>query len=343
MKKDYYDILGVSKSDSAEDIQRAYRKGARRYHPDVNKEADAEERFKLLNEAHKVLSDSRKKTLYDRWGDDWEQVEQYEQANGVGSFEKRFRHADETVSNHRHTGSRYGDPRFYRDAGSDDGGGYEDILRDIFGGSFDGGHRFSGDFDPVPQPLRAELTLNLNDLIQQTLKEISISVDALDDSGAPQRRQKTIQVKIPRGITEGSTLRLKGQGQSGFADREAGDLLLTIRVNPDPRFRLAGFDLHSDVAITPWEAALGTKVDIQTVSGPVRLKIPSGTQSGKQFRLKGKGLSKKQGSGDLLITTRIMIPDSLSNDEKELFEELAAKSSFDPRKERETRSFEEAA
>lgn len=343
MKKDYYDILGVSKNDSPEDIQRAYRRGARSCHPDVNKEADAEERFKLLNEAHAVLSDSSKKKLYDRYGDDWEQVYQYEKANGTDSFEERFHSAGDGYSGYNDSTGKHGRSYFYSGTNSEGAAGYEDILRDIFGTSFGTDQGFTNAFDSAPEPVQAELVLSLDELIRKSTKTIFLAVDSPDISGSFKRRQKKIQVKIPPGVTEGSTIRLKGQGQQGFKNGTDGDLLLRIRIEPDHRFALCGYDLLSEVAITPWEAALGTKVDIETTNGQVRLKIPAGTQSGRQFRLKNKGLAKKQGSGDLLITVKIMIPDSLSDTEKELFEELAAKSNFDPRAKTADTAFSEAA
>lgn len=343
MKKDYYDILGVSKNDTPDDIQRAYRRGARSCHPDVNREADAEERFKLLNEAHGVLSDSTKKKLYDRYGDDWEQVYQYEQANGSGSFEERFRSPGQGFSGSNDSTGKNGRTYFYGGTASDGAAGYEDILKDIFGGSFGSDQRFNDNFDSVPEPVQAELILSLDELIKKSTKTIAVAVDSPDISGSFKRRQKKIQVKIPQGVTEGSTIRLKEQGQPSFNNGKDGDLLLRIRVEPDSRFVLSGYDLLSEVAITPWEAALGTKVDIETTNGQVRLNIPAGTQSGRKFRLKNKGLAKKQGSGDLLIAVKIMIPDSLSDAEKELFEELAARSSFDPRATTPDTAFTEAA
>lgn len=343
MEKDYYHILGVSKNGSPEEIQRAYRKGARRYHPDVNREADAEERFKLLNEAHAVLSNPKKRKLYDRWGDDWQQVEQYEEANGEGSFENRFHHAGDDFSTHHQDSRASRRTSYYREADAGDAGSYEDILREIFGRSSGSQHGFSYDTHAGPRPLSAELSLGLDELIQKTTKTISIVVGPADNAGAAQRHRKKIAVKIPPGVTEGSTIRLKGQGAPGSEKGEAGDLLLTIRIKPDSRFVVTGYDLHAEVAITPWEAALGTAIDIETIEGVVRLKIPAATQSGTQFRLKGKGLPRKQGSGDLLITAMVKIPDSLSDAEKELFEELAEKSSFDPRQSSRSRAFKEAA
>ncbi|MEJ2058251.1 MAG: DnaJ domain-containing protein, partial [Desulfofustis sp.] len=176
MKKDYYALLGVSKNDSVEDIQRAYRKGARRFHPDVNKEAGAEERFKLLNEAHAVLSNPQKRKLYDRWGDDWQQVEQYEEANGAGSFENRFRRAGDDFSTDHHDDSTNRRSYFYSDPNSEDGRSYEDILREMFDRSFGSQHGANSNRESVPRPLYAELSVSLDELIQKTSKTISIAV-----------------------------------------------------------------------------------------------------------------------------------------------------------------------
>jgi curved DNA-binding protein len=216
-------------------------------------------------------------------------------------------------------------------------------LREMFDRSFGSQHGANSNRESVPRPLYAELSVSLDELIQKTRKTISIAVAPVDAAGAGQGSYKKIAVKIPPGVTEGSTIRLKGQGESAFGHNTAGDLLLKIKIKPDDRFALNGYDLHSEVAISPWEAALGTKVDIETSTGLVRLKIPAGTQSGRQFRLKGKGLPKKLGSGDLLITARITIPDSLSDTERKLFAELAEKSAFDPRETYQKQTVKEAA
>ena len=331
VKKDYYDILGVSKSDSAEDIHRAYRKGARRWHPDVNKEAEAEERFKELNEAYSVLSDPEKRKLYDRWGDDWQQAEHYEKEGGQHAYENRFRYGSGGFGSDH--GWREGRPFAYDGYGPADGAGYEDILRDIFGAEIDRGG----------MPIQADLTLSLDELFNRGTKTISFAVESLDSQGNLQRQNKTIQVKIPSGVSHGSTIRLKGQGAPGRLNGPAGDLLLKIRLKPDSRFTVDGHDLRSEIAISPWEAALGAQVEISTMDGSVRLKIPPGSQSGRQFRLKGKGLSKKQGRGDMLVSVKIAIPESLSEQERELFEELSRKSSFDPRRREPEPEFENAA
>lgn len=331
MKNDYYDILGVSRNDSAEDVQRAYRKGARRWHPDVNKEAEAEERFKQLSEAYSVLSDPNKRKLYDRWGKDWQQAEQYEQNGAQHPFEDRHRygHGDfASGDDHQRRG-----PFSYHAGGSADAAGYEDILRDIFGSEFDTGG----------MPVRADLTLSLDELVNRGTKTITFAVESLDTQGRMQRHNKTIQVKIPPGVSEGSTIRLKGQGSPGRLNGPAGDLLLKIRLKPDSRFTVDGYDLRSEIAITPWEAALGAAVEVRTMDGSVRLKIPPGSQSGRLFRLKGKGLFMKKGSGDLLVSVKIVVPDSLNEAERKLFEELSRKSSFDPRRQGREPEFEQAA
>ncbi len=331
MKKDYYDILGVSRNDSAEDIQRAYRKGARRWHPDVNKEAEAEDRFKELNEAHSVLSDPEKRKLYDRWGDDWQQAEHYEKEGGQHPFEDRYRYTKaDSGSNHDWPGGR---PFYYHGSGTADSAGYEDILRDIFG----------AELNPGGVSVQADLTLSLDELVNRGKKTITFAVESLDSYGNRQRQNKTIQVKIPSGVSHGSVIRLKGQGGPGRHNGPAGDLLLKIVLKPDSRFTVDGYDLRSEIAVTPWEAALGARVEISTLEGSVRLKIPPGSQSGRQFRLKGKGLSMKEGSGDLLVGIKIAVPESLSEAERELFEELSRKSSFDPRGQGREAEFEKAA
>jgi curved DNA-binding protein len=331
VKKDYYDILGVSRKGSAEDIQRAYRKGARRCHPDVNKETDAEERFKQLNEAYSVLSDPDKRKLYDRWGKDWQQAERYEKEGVHRPFADRYRYGgDDNGSNHDW---QQGGPFSNHGYGSSDAPGYEDILRDIFG----------AEIDTIGAPVHADLALSLDELFNRRAKTISFVIESLDNQGNLQRQNKTIEVKIPPGVSHGSTIRLKGQGGPGRLGRPAGDLLLKIKLNPDSRFMVDGYDLRSEIAITPWEAALGTTVEVNTPDGLVRLKIPPGSQSGRQFRLKGKGLYKKEGRGDLLAGIKIVIPEPLSEAERELFEELSRKSLFDPRRQEREAEFEKAA
>ena len=341
MEKDYYDILGISRNSSAEEIQRAYRTGARRWHPDVNKEAGAEERFKELSEAYSVVSDPAKRKLYDRWGKDWQHAQQYEKSEQADQFKNHFRSGNGGFSDERDR--QRGNPFYYHSYGSSDAAGFEDILRDIFSQGLAAEQESADLHDYAQRTVQADLTVSLEELIAGATKTISFAIESVDSQGFVQHHNKTIQVKIPTGVTEGSTIRLKGQGAVGPQGETAGDLMLKIRLRPDPRFSVDNYDLHSEIAIAPWEAALGATIEVETVNGLVRLNIPSGTQSGRQFRLRGKGLSGKADRGDLIVSARIAVPDSLSEAETELFEELSRKSPFNPRSARRQEECEKAA
>lgn len=338
VQKDFYHILGVPRSASQEEMQQAFRKGARTFHPDVSSEPNAEERFKLINEAYSVLSDPEKRALYDRYGENWEQAEQFDSASG--SQDSFRHHSDFYEERNRTSQGSY----FYHGSGAEMGSDYEEILRDLFGGGYSqqrhssAYHRYSG------RSIHADLDLTLAELTGAGTKTISYTIDSLASSGQIEPQARTIEVKIPQGVTNGSVIRLKGQGEPGMGDGLPGDLLLKIRIKPDNRFQLDGHDLLAETPVTPWEAALGTKLQIQTLDGVVRLKIPSGSQSGRRFRLKGKGLPKKQGRGDLYVKVKIVIPESLSEEEERLFKELSRSSEFSPRGDsRTTDYYEEAA
>ena len=338
VQKEFYHLLGVPRSASQEEIQQAFRKGARTFHPDVSSEPNAEERFKLINEAYSVLSDPEKRALYDRYGENWEQAEQFDSARG-------------SQDSFRHHGGYYGERNrnsqgsyFYHGSGAEMGPDYEEILRDLFGGGFSQQKHSSAYHRSSGRSIHADLDLTLAELIGSGTKTISYTIDSLASTGQTEPQARTIEVKIPPGVTNGSVIRLKGQGEPGMGDGLAGDLLLKIRIKPDNRFQVDGHDLLAETPVTPWEAALGTKLQIQTLDGVVRLKIPSGSQSGRRFRLKGKGLPKKQGRGDLYVKVKIVIPESLSEEEERLFKELSRLSEFSPRGDsRVTDYFKEAA
>lgn len=327
MKNDYYQILGVSRTASQEDIQKAFRKGARTSHPDVSSNPDAEERFKDINEAYSVLSDPQKRELYDRFGENWQQAEQFEAAgaerdHGYGA------HSGYEGYERNH---RWDHGYFHEDVGTDSETPYEDILRDMFGGGFSNVEQSNNYQTHSGRSVHADLNLTLSELGMNATKKISITLTSSERLGEPEFQTKTIGVKIPAGVTDGSIIRLKGQGEPSPGGGEPGDLLLKIKITPDRRFRLEGFNLLSETRVTPWEAALGTKLKVHTLDGDVWLKVPPGSQSGRRFRLKGKGLPKKNGKGDLFIQLKIVIPESLSEEETELFKELARSSDFNPR------------
>ncbi|WP_163339500.1 DnaJ C-terminal domain-containing protein [Desulfopila sp. IMCC35008] len=325
--KDYYKILGVNKDASSDDIQRAYKKLARKHHPDVNKAADAEDKFKEINEAKEVLRDPEKRKLYDRYGKDWENAGQQPPP-----------HWDQQTGQNR-TGDpfsesyRYGSGEHFRSA--DD---FSDFFKQFFGDRFS--HTTSGPtqdryYDAPGQSREAEITVGLEEVFHGTTRTITFQVFEAQADGQLLPKEKTLQVKIPRGVTHGSVIRLAGQGEKGFGHGADGDLLLRVLLSPDPRFHVVGYDLYTSVAISPWEAALGAKIPVSTVDGTVTLSIPAGTQNRKRFRLRGKGIPKKKsGAGNIIIEVEIRVPETLGEEEKRLFQELSKTSSYNPRAER---------
>lgn len=330
--KDYYKILGVAKDASSDDIQRAYKKLARKHHPDVSKAKDAEARFKEINEAKEVLRDPEKRKLYDKYGKDWEKAGQQpppqwgQKGTGRGRTGEPFSQS-----------FRYDSRESFR--GSEN---FSDFFNNLFGGGFSQqseGRSQNTFFDSPGQTREAEITVGLKEVFYGATRTISFQIYEADKAGQLMPKEKTLQVKIPRGVTNGSIIRLAGQGEKGYGRGAAGDLLLRVLISPDPTFHVVGHDLYTSVAISPWEAALGAKIPVITVDGTVTLSIPAGTQNGKRFRLKGKGIPKKRsGAGDIIIETEIRVPDSLSNEEKRLFEDLSRTSSFNPRMERRQRA-----
>jgi curved DNA-binding protein len=319
--KDYYATLGVKKDASQDEIQKAYRKLARKFHPDVNKDAGAELKFKEMGEAYEVLKDPDKRKKYDQFGSNWNRTGgpppgwegiHFDFGNGRGGrgsgggFDfggmggaAGFSDFFEMLFGEGARQRRAGGGGFPGGGGADFGG---------FGGF--GGQGAGGDTEAVIQ-------LTLDEAVRGGTREI-----ALQDPNTGQRR--TFSVKIPDGVRPGQKIRLAGQGSGG-----AGDLYLKIEILPDPRYRVEGADLHTTLPVSPWEAALGGDAEVETPGGPVRVKIPAGSSSGRKIRLRGRGLSAPGGGkGDLYAEFRIVVPDSLSDRERELYEQLAQASSF---------------
>ncbi len=326
---DYYAVLGVPRTATAEEIKKAYRKLARQYHPDVNKTAGAETRFKEINEANEVLSDPEKRKRYDALGANWKAGQNFTPPPGWGGF-----------------GGASSGPGGIRFEFGDSGGGdfsdfFSALFSDLAGAGRSGRSRRSSPFtdfggfgagspeeafQPRGQDFEATLAITLEDLINREPKAITLQVPVVRPNGAVAHEAKTFHVRIPTGATEGTRIRLSGQGAAG------GNLYLNLRIAPHPIFQLNGYDLDQVVAIAPWEAVLGAKVGIPTLEGPATLSIKPGTQNGARLRLKGKGLPNKTGSrGDMLVTVRIVVPDRPTAKEKALFEQLAHESSFQPR------------
>jgi curved DNA-binding protein len=317
MARDYYEALGVSRSADQSEIQRAYRKLARQHHPDVNKEPRAEERFKEISQAYDVLSDPELRKRYDTFGEDfrrvpddvdpaaWRQARDYAGArNGRPGAGGGFR------------GS--GGVRFTSDLG-------EDIdLDDLFGSTFGGGGRGRTRWGPVPgADQETELEVSLEEAYSGTRRSLSIT--------GPDG-QRTVDVHIPAGVVDGQRIRLRGQGGEGSDGGMPGDLYLVVRIASHPRYEVSGKDLQVELPLSPWEAALGAEVTVETPGGPARVTVPTGTSTGRRLRLKGRGLpSRRGGSGNLYARVAIRVPSKLTDEERRLFEELQKVSTFDAR------------
>lgn len=317
--KDYYATLGVAKDASADDIQKAYRKLARKFHPDINKSPEAETKFKEIGEAYEALKDPEKRQRYDRFGSAWRQAGQ----GRAGGAPPRW----EDLGFDYGEGVEGGGFRF--EGGS--GGDFSSFFDMLFGGGGGGPGRGAPRGARVrPRASRgsdveAAITLSLEEAARGGKREITINDPASGE-------RKTLSVTIPEGVKPGQKIRLAGKGYPGREGGDAGDLYLRLAVAPHPRFRLTGSDLHTTLRVSPWEAALGGEVEVPTLDGPVRLKVPAGTSSGRKIRLRGKGFPNRNGdAGDLLAEVAVVVPDELSERERELFEELAEASSFRPR------------
>jgi len=316
--RDYYETLGVDRGASQEQIQAAYRKQARKLHPDVNKSPDAEEKFKRLNEAHEVLQDADKRRRYDSLGENWQAGQDFSPPPGWEFF-----------------GTRGGQPGAGRSFRFDMSGedfeqtpfsGFSDFFEMLFGLPSNGrgrsgrsGRMTWGRAAPG-EDQEAEVTISLEEAHRGVRQSLMLAGG------------KTLEVNIPAGTTDGHRLRLRGQGGSGQGGAEAGDLYLRVRLAPHALFRLNGQDLEAEVPVSPWEAALGARIQVPLLEGQASLKLAPGAQSGQRLRLRGKGLTRRGGGqGDLDAVIRIVVPASLSERERELYEELARVSTFRPR------------
>jgi curved DNA-binding protein len=312
--KDYYKILGVDRNATEKEIKRAYRKLARKFHPDVNPgDKNAEEKFKEINEAHEVLSDPDKRTKYDQLGANWQQWQR--RGGDPNNFDWSQWFAGGAPGGVRVEWS--GDIGDLFGGGA---GGFSDFFRAVFGGMGGAGTTGSpfggatGQRAMRGQDLEAQMEITLEEALQGTTRTLE------RDDG------RQVRVKIPPGARTGSKIRVAGKGGPGYGGSAAGDLYLAIRVKPHPVFKRNGNDLRCDVSVDLYAAVLGGKVQVPTLNGDVSLKVPPGTDSGKTFRLRGKGMPdprKPERRGNLLVTVQVQVPQRLSARERELFEELA--------------------
>ncbi|WP_297809252.1 DnaJ C-terminal domain-containing protein [uncultured Methylophaga sp.] len=294
--KDYYKILGVARDASQDEIKKAYRKLARKYHPDVSKEADAEDKFKEVGEAYEVLRDAQKRAQYDQFG-----------------------------SNYRHGQSFNPPPGWDESMGGFGGGNFSSFFENLFGGMGGMGGAAGGgmgdNFFAKGEDVNAKITISLEDAYHGATKAIR------RPAGASQGG--TINVKVPAGISSGKKIRLGGQGKAG-AGGKSGDLFIEVNIAPHKLYRLDDKDIYLDLPIAPWEAALGAKVTVPTLAGKISLTIPAGARSGQKMRLKGRGLPGKE-PGDEFVVLQIMTPAADSDKAKQLYQQMAEEMPFNPR------------
>ncbi len=309
--KDYYKIMGVERDATQDQIKRAYRKLARKYHPDVSKESDAEERFKEVGEAYEVLKDPEKRAAYDQLGANWKAGADF---NPPPDWDAGF---------------EFGGGGFT----GGDAGDYSDFFESLFGQGFGaarGGGRRRSTFHARGEDHHARVLIDLEDAFNGATRTITLRHPELDASGHVVNRERTLNVKIPKGVKEGQRIRLSGQGAPGMGEGPAGDLYLEINFKPHPLYRVEGRDLYLDLPVAPWEAALGATVKTPTPKGPVDLKIPAGTRSGQKLRLKGRGIPGTP-PGDIYVIPQIVLPPASNEAAKDLYRKMEKELAFNPR------------
>jgi curved DNA-binding protein len=305
--RDYYEALGVSRTASTEELQRAYRKLARQYHPDVNRDPAAEERFKEISEAYSALSDPDTRQRYDRFGPDFRQIPEGYEA-----------YADAARARGRGSPSGSGSRVWVDSEGGGFGGvDFDDLLSGLFGSR--------GAAGPIPgADQEAELELSVEEAYRGGTRRITLS-----GAGEP----ASFEVTIPPGVTDGQRIRLSGKGGQGAGGGASGDLYLMVRIAPHPRYRVTGRDISVDLPLAPWEAALGASVPVPTPGGEAKVRVPAGSSTGRRLRLRGEGMPNPRGTpGDLYAEVKIMVPRKVTPRERELFEALGRDSTFDPRR-----------
>lgn len=306
--RDYYQALGVARGASADEIKRAYRKLARKYHPDVSKEPDAQARMQEINEAWAVLADPEKRAAYDRLGRNF-------------SAGQDFRPPPDWDAGFEFSGNR----------GSFGGGGdFSDFFSTLFGETGRGPQPGGGRFRTRGEDHRAKILIELEDAYEGAERPVTLRVPDADAHGRVGVRERTLNVRIPKGVRDGQSIRLAGQGSSGIGGGPAGDLYLELRFAPHPRYRVEGRDVFVSVPVAPWEMALGASIKVATPSGTIEVQVPAGSQTGRKLRLKGRGVPGVP-PGDLYLVLEVVLPSADSARARELYETMARELDFDPR------------
>ena len=303
---DYYEVLGVARDATVGEIKTAYRKLARKYHPDVSKEPDSEAKFKEIGEAYEVLKDTEKRAAYDQLGSQWKQGQDFRPPpdwdNGF-EFSQGF---------------------------DDDGSAYSDFFEAIFGRQRDHAGTRGRGFRGRGQDHHARILIELEDAYTGATRDITLHAPQIDENGRVVTRQRSLRVKIPKGVREGQHIRLTGQGMPGMGGAEAGDLYLEIDFHSHNLYRVDGRDVYLELPVTPWEAALGAKITLPTPAGVVSLNIPEGSQSGRKMRLKGRGIPAAT-PGDMFVTLRVVLPEVRTDADRQIFRQMQTQLDFNPR------------
>lgn len=304
--KDYYKIMGVGRTATQDEIKRAYRKLARKFHPDVSKEKDAELRFQELGEAYEVLRDPEKRAAYDQLGSNWK-------------AQQDFRPPPDWDAGFEFHG---------RPQGGFDQEGFSDFFESLFGQAR--GRQGRRGFHMHGEDHHAKIMIDLKDSYHGATRSISLKMPEETADGHVVTRNRTLNVRIPKGVRQGQQIRLSGQGAAGRGSGKAGDLYLEVEFNPHRFFKVEGSDVFMDVPLSPWEAALGANIKVPTPSGTIDLKIPENSQTGKKLRLKGRGIPAKS-PGDLYVVLQVALPPANSARTRELYQRMKEEIDFNPR------------
>lgn len=313
--KDYYETLGVKREATADEIKKAFRKRARKYHPDVSREADAEARMKDVNEAYTVLSDPEKRAAYDQLGRGYQPGQEFQPPPDWGNGFEYSGHG----------------------AAPGDAADFSDFFAELFGrmgGTPGAAHAHRprhGAFRARGEDHHARVVLDIEDAFNGATRQISLRAPKVDAEGRVTLATRTLNVRIPVGVREAQIIRLAGQGAPGLGDAPAGDLLLEVHFAPHARLRAEGRDLHLALPVTPWEAALGAVVAVDLPGGQLKVRIPAGAQSGRQLRVRGRGIPG-QPPGDLLLDLQVVLPPADTPQAQEIYATMARELAFDPRK-----------